>query len=234
MAVPKRKAQPMPKTRRQARPGHRRAHEAAFIEELEGIIRSLPPKGMSLGQLRDQVGHDGLLLFAALLTLVFMVPVSIPGVSTIFGATILFIGACRVFGWKLWLPKSWETKALPAAKLRSALGKGVLWLRRLGAILRPHRQAWLAEGRVPDFINGWALILGALLLMMPFGLIPFSNTLPGLAILLLALGMLERDGLVILLGHITNLLTIAYFALLLAGGTALLQKLLEMIRGASA
>lgn len=220
--------------RRKDRPGHRRAGETALIERLEGIIRKLPPKGLTLGELRDSVGNDGLLLFAALLTLVFMVPVSIPGVSTIFGATILFVGVCRVFNLKLWLPKRWEHKALPAAKLRAALGKGVLWLRRLGAILRPHRQAWMAEGRVADFINGWAIILGALLLMMPFGLIPFSNTLPGLAILLLALGVLERDGLVILLGHVTNLLTILYFGLLLAGGNALLQKLIEMFKGQAA
>ncbi len=33
-------------------------------------------------------------------------------------------------------------------------------------------------------VNGLMLIAGALLLMAPFGLIPFSNTLPGLAILL--------------------------------------------------
>lgn len=223
-----------PPIRRKDRPGHRRAGETALIERLEIIIRKLPPKGLTLGELRDSVGNDGLLLFAALLTLVFLVPVSIPGVSTIFGATILFVGVCRVFNLKLWLPGSWEHKALPAAKLRSALGKGVLWLRRLGAILRPHRQAWMAEGRVADFVNGWAIILGAVLLMMPFGLIPFSNTLPGLAILLLALGVLERDGLVILLGHLTNLLTILYFGLLLAGGNALLQKLIEMFKGQAA
>lgn len=203
---------------------------AALVEKLELIIRELPPKSLSLGELRDRVGQDGLLLFAALLTLVFMVPVSIPGVSTIFGGCILIVGICRVFGLKLWLPKSWSRRPLPAVKIRNALNKGVTWLHRLQALLRPHRMAWMAQGRMQDFFNGWSLILGALLLMLPFGLVPFSNTLPGLAILLLAMGMLERDGLMILAGHVTNILTMVYFTVLVAGGGALFNRLLEYIK----
>ena len=49
-------------------------------------------------------------------------------------------------------------------------------------------------------------------LMAPLGLIPFSNTLPGIAILLLAAGISQRDGLVVLAGHVMVVLTIVYFA----------------------
>jgi hypothetical protein len=59
-------------------------------------------------------------------------------------------------------------------------------------------------------INGLMLIAGALLLMAPFGLIPFSNTLPGLAILFLTIGMLQRDGRSVLLGYTTLVLTTLY------------------------
>ena len=54
----------------------------------------------------------------------------------------------------------------------------------------------------------------ALLLMAPFCFVPFSNTLPAVAVLLLCIGLLQRDGLCVLLGHVMNLLTMAYFAAL--------------------
>ena len=73
----------------------------------------------------------------------------------------------------------------------------------------------------------WAYTLpAALLLMAPFGLIPFSNTLPGLAILFLATGVLQRDGRSVLLGYMTLVLTALYFSFLLRGGIAFLQGMI--------
>jgi hypothetical protein len=82
-----------------------------------------------------------------------------------------------------------------------------------------------------EFLNNCALILGSVLLMAPFGLIPFSNTLPALAILCLAIGLLQRDGLCVLFGHLTNLSTIIYFAVLIAGGTAVIYEAIQYITG---
>jgi hypothetical protein len=78
-------------------------------------------------------------------------------------------------------------------------------------------------------VNGLMLVASALLLMVPFSLIPFSNTLPGLAILFLAIGMLQRDGRSIVLGYTTIVLSALYFAFLLLGGIALLQGVIEWI-----
>ncbi len=75
----------------------------------------------------------------------------------------------------------------------------------------------LSAGAGVNFFNGCTLVMAGGLLMMPLGLVPFSNTLPALAILLLALGMLERDGCCIVGGHLMNIATIVYFALLAIG-----------------
>jgi hypothetical protein len=79
------------------------------------------------------------------------------------------------------------------------------------------------------WVNGMMLIAGALLLMAPSGLIPFSNTLPGLAILFLAIGVLQRDGRSILFGYMTLFLTVLYFSFLLLGGIAVLQGMIGEI-----
>jgi len=84
----------------------------------------------------------------------------------------------------------------------------------------------VVKGPGASLTSGLGLILGAILLMAPFGLVPFSNTLPGLAVLLLALGILENDGLCVLLGHMVNLLTIVYFAILIGGALAAGKTLL--------
>lgn len=201
--------------------------ERTLGEQIKVVIDQLPADTVSLGEILDLVGREGMLLLVAFLTLVFMVPVSIPGVSTIFGAAILLIGISRMFGRTLWLPKRFKERALPADKLRAALQKGLVWIPRLEKISKPHRMSAIASGPVVNRINDTALILGALLLMAPFGFIPFSNTVPGIALLFLAVGLIQRDGAAVLLGHLANLASIVYFGVLIGGGGVLIQNLLQ-------
>jgi hypothetical protein len=113
--------------------------------------------------------------------------------------------------------------------LRGGLLKGLVWFQRLERISKTYRLTWLSTGRGVRTVNDLALILGAGLLMAPFGLIPFSNTFPAIAILLLAIGFLQRDGLCILLGHLMNLATMVYFAILISGGAVAIRELVDRI-----
>lgn len=200
-------------------------------KRLDGLIGSLPPGGVTLAEIRDLVGQDGLLVLSAFLTIVFMVPVSIPGVSTVFGAAILLVGVSRLLDRNLWLPRRIAGRVLPADGLRAAFCRGSAWLHRLERVSRPHRLPWLISAGPTRTANDAALVLGAVLLMAPFGLIPFSNTLPALALLLLCIGLLQRDGLFVLYGHLMNLLTIVYFAALILGGGAALREVVRYWMG---
>jgi hypothetical protein len=195
--------------------------------QIERAIATLPEGDITLGTMLQHFGPHGLLILTVLLTLIFMIPVSIPGVSTVFGAAILMIGLSRLSGRPLWLPARLRDRHLPSAKLRSALQGGIGWVRRLEKVSKPHRLPGLVEGRAVELVNNLAFILGAVLLMAPFSIIPFSNTLPGLALLFFALGLMQRDGGAILLGHLTNVATIIYFAVLIGGGGLVLKELLE-------
>ncbi len=168
-------------------------------------------------------------MLAAFLTIVFLIPVSIPGVSTVFGLAILLIGVSRLLNRSLWMPKRFLNRQLPAEKLCVGLNRGMIWFYRLERISRPHRLKWLTCNGFMDALNDCALIIGAGLLMAPFGLIPFSNTLPALAILFFAIGLLQRDGVCILLGHLVNLATIVYFMLIIAGGGAAIHEIFQRI-----
>lgn len=206
-------------------------HSASLGEQLAAVIASLPPDSLTLGELIEVFGDEGLLLMTMLLTLVFLIPVSIPGVSTVFGAAILLVGVSRLIGRPLWLPARFRARALPADRLRPALERGMAWVRRLERLSRPRRLPRLAVSRAATVLNNLAFILAALLLMAPFGFVPFSNTLPALALLLYAVGMVQRDGGAVLLGHLANLGTIVYFGALIGGGGLALGELWQRFSG---
>jgi hypothetical protein len=65
--------------------------------------------------------------------------------------------------------------------------------------------------------------------MVPFSFIPFSNTLPALALIFLSVAMIQRDGVSILIGNLANVLTIIYFTFLILAGGWSIQELLHFI-----
>ena len=200
-------------------------------QKIRAMVRSLPRTGITLSELIQLVGKDGLLILAGLLTLVFLIPVSIPGVSTVFGAAILLIGLSRLFGRELWVPARLKHRVIGTRKLRPLLRKALPWMVKIEKVSRPNRIQWLVAKGPIQYLNDAALVLGAVLLMMPFGLIPFSNTFPAVALLFLAIGLLQRDGVCVLLGHVANLLTILYFSLLIGGGGLAAREVFQRMNG---
>lgn len=182
-------------------------------ELLEDVIRSLHGHDITLRQLLAIMGENGLLLVCGLLSLPFLFPVSIPGVSTVFGAGIILIAVAVTLNRLPWLPARLADRRLDSAKLLPVLERGVKFLRRMDRFFKPRLSA-LTTGAVMNRVNGLALIGAGGLLMLPLGLIPFSNTLPGLAILFLSTGISQRDGLVVAGGYVMIALTVVYFAVL--------------------
>ncbi|MBL8103520.1 MAG: exopolysaccharide biosynthesis protein, partial [Anaerolineales bacterium] len=164
----------------------------ALGEKIELVIGKLPPVEVTLVEIMDIVGADSLLLLTVFLSLVFLVPVSIPGVSTVFGTGILLIGITRLFSRKLWLPDFIANRKLSSEKLGEGFKRALIWFRRLEKISRPHRLSGLTSEGLMTVLSNLSFILAAILLMAPFGFIPFSNTLPALALIFLSVGMIQR------------------------------------------
>ncbi|PLK72530.1 protein exod [Rhizobium sp. TH135] len=177
---------------------------------LEDVIRSMDAEHITLRQILEKMGESGLLLLCGLLSLPFLVPVSIPGVSTVFGAGIVLIGIAVTFNRFPWLPSKLADRKLERSKLVPVLERGLTILRKVDRYVRPRLLA-LTTGGVVSRINGLVLTFAGVLLMMPLSFIPFSNTLPGVAILLLSTGISQRDGGVVLAGHLLVVLTLLYF-----------------------
>lgn len=195
-------------------------------ETIQHMLSQVQSDTISVRELMALMGEQGLLMLCALMTLPFLFPVSIPGVSTVFGAAILLIGVAITLNVLPWLPAFVADRQLDWHKLQPVLQRGVRVLGKIDRYLKPQRLALLSQSAIMNRVNGCALIFGAVLLMMPLGLVPFSNTLPAVAILFLALGISQRDGALVAAGHVMNGVTVIYFAFLAwaawKGGSTLL------------
>lgn len=179
---------------------------------LTSIINDIHGDTITLRKLLERCGREGMLLVCAIACLPFLIPVSIPGVSTVFGAAIVLLSTALFLDRLPWLPQRILDKDLDANKLKPVLHKGVGMVGKLDRWLQPR---WSGLTTSPmQRVNSAVLVFGGLLLMAPLGLIPFSNTVPAVGILLLTVGMMQRDGVFVLLGYLGHMLTVVYFGVL--------------------
>lgn len=129
-------------------------------QKMELIIQKLPPQQVNFNEIVEIVGKDSLILLAIFLSLIFLVPVSIPGVSTVFGSGILLIGVARLLNLKPWLPDVVARRQMSSELLRVGLGRALVWFRRLEKISRPHRLPQLAAA-------GWVIPVNHLSFIYP-------------------------------------------------------------------
>lgn len=192
---------------------------------LASIIDDIHGDTITLRNLLERCGREGMLMVCAIACLPFLIPVSIPGVSTVFGAAIVLLAVALFLNRLPWLPQRILDKALDATKLKPVLLKGVRVVGKMDRWLKERLPA-LTTAPMQRFNSG-VLVFGGLLLMAPLGLIPFSNTVPAVGILLLTMGMLQRDGVFVLLGYLGHILTVVYFGVLAylawMGGTFILS-----------
>ncbi len=179
---------------------------SAAFERAAGAIRS---ETVTVRELLELVGEQGLLLFCAFLAVPFLLPVAIPGTSTVFGLLMLLIGVAVAIDTLPLMPQRLLSHALGSRHVVPALRKGAEVFRRFERLIRP-RWLVITGGRVANFVNGGVIAFAALVLMVPLPLVPFTNTIPALAVVLLCVGMVERDGLVVVLGYLATIAATLY------------------------
>jgi hypothetical protein len=181
-------------------------------EDLALIVREFEVETVTVREAIGLLQGRGYMLLVMILALPFSTPIPLPGVSTPFGFVIALIGLRLALGQKPWLPAKLLDVTLPPKFFAKVFAATQKIMRGIEYFLRP-RLLWLTESAVLRQLHAVPIFLAALLLLLPLP-IPFSNTLPGWAILLLAAGLLERDGLFILAGYIVFAGSVLFFGAL--------------------
>jgi len=149
---------------------------------------------ISIGDLLNALGDRalGALLFIFAFPNVLPVP---PGTSAVLGAPLVFLAAQLAFNLKPWLPAIIAKRSMPRDDFQALIGRMKPWLERAEKMLRPRASGLTLPPM--EYVLGFICLLLALVLALP---IPLGNMLPALAISMLALGVLERDGYWVLAG----------------------------------
>ena len=184
--------------------------------DLRALLREAAGRSMTLGEIEQILQGRGFGMLLLLLALPFTFPIAIPGLSVPFGLVIMLIGVRLAAGQKPWLPAFILRREIKYTVLEKIVGLGLKLSVRLEKVVKP-RMHFLQ--RWPGMLNliGLGIASGGLLLSLPLPpLIPFSNTIPAFAVLFLTAGMIERDGLLVLLGHCVNVAAWIYFSVMFA------------------
>lgn len=142
--------------------------------------------------------------FGALI-LIFALPNVIPtppGTSALTGAPLVFLSAQLMLGQSPWLPRIIADRSMTRSDFASIVTRISPWLARGELMLRP-RLSFLIYPPA-EYVIGLLCLILAIILTLP---VPLGNILPAIAICLFSCGILERDGIFVLLG--TAMFTVA-------------------------
>jgi hypothetical protein len=175
-------------------------------QDLRQILAEAAGRAMTIGQLEAILQGRGFAMFILLLSAPFIVPA--PGLSVPFGIALMLLGVRIVFGQKPLLPRFIQRRELSYKTLDRIIHPLIGAVERIEKRIRP-RMHFLRDHPWAINLIGVGILSGGFLLALPLP-IPFSNGLPALSIMLLAAGMMERDGLLVLGGYITGILSWVY------------------------
>lgn len=168
---------------------------------------------LSIEEILEILSGKGRSLILIFLSLPFCQPIQIPGLSIPFGLVIAFIGFRIAFGKHIWLPKKVLSKTISSITIQKIVQKSLVLMGKMRRFIHP-RVKWLCASGPMQIINGLLIFLLGLLLALPLP-IPLTNLAIGWSIFLISLGLLEDDGILLLLGYLTFLATLLFFSAIL-------------------
>ena len=171
----------------------------SFIERAKKLTaESQQFSTISIDKIVSILGYSSHYVLILFLTLPFLQPIPLPGLSTLFGIGICLSSLCIIVSRRLYIPRSWRSHKVSAKKVEKMTSRLMKFSTKVERWLHP-RGRFMARHMLLRKINGSLLFAGGILLALPLP-IPFSNTLPAYGIAALCLGSLKEDGLFVALG----------------------------------
>ncbi|WP_029085752.1 exopolysaccharide biosynthesis protein [Brevundimonas aveniformis] len=168
---------------------------SGFIGLTRALAEAGRGEGLTLGDIRDRLDERGFGILILILSIPCLVP-ALYGVPQAIGIPILLLAGQLLIGMKEpWLPTRLLTRRCPQAwldRMADFAEKRMGWFERLS---RPRLQA-LSTGLGERFAALFMIIATITIVL------PLVNTVPSVALAMLAVGLIQRDGLFVLLGAV--------------------------------
>lgn len=208
-----------------ADPSHpRRPREAGTRAILDSFAEGNPDDLLTLRELLAGLGRRafGMLLFVSALPAFIPIPIG----GAISGPLAMLIGVQLLIGLrKPWLPEFLAKRGPHRQALRRFDKLISPWLGRLEHLIKP-RLTMLLDHRIATLLTGLLLVLLGVLTSLP---IPFTNFVFGGLLLLFALALLERDGVLMAVAWLAGSAAVVTFGVLSGNLAALLAQMLDRL-----
>jgi len=188
-------------------------------------ILDVDEQNITMQELSERLGDRGFGLMLLLFALPNAIPLPMPGVSTITSLPLIYFSAQLCLGReRLWLPNWLARREIPSSVLKRIIVKSMPWLERLERWVRPRMDRLTT--RTYERIAGALVFILACLIALP---IPLGNLPSAVAIILLALAITERDGVLMITGWLVSLLAVCFTAALVVGYAWVFWQLIRSI-----
>lgn len=201
----------------------RKKSKDSLDELMEQILHEASSHPLTVRRIHEILSGRGYAALLCLFSLPFCLPITIPGLSTPFGFLLAFLGLRLAFGKRPWWPKWILSKEVSYVTLKSIFDKMQWALTKLEWVLHP-RLSFFVEHPLAHRVHGCLIFVLSLLLSMPLP-IPFSNMFSALPIFCLGLGLLEDDGLLVIIAYALSVISFIFFGSLFWFGGASLHRI---------
>lgn len=185
------------------------ADEHGLLAMLGRFSEGDPEAQIPLHQIIETVEESGFGMMLFVLTLPAFIPIPVGGALS--GPMVALLAIQLIMGrHEPWLPRKVLEKGPKRGALATLRKRLTPVLRPLHTLIKP-RADWMFENGVAFRLTGVILFALALLLALP---IPGTNYVFGMALLLFALAMIERDGWLMIVSWCVGLALIASAVLL--------------------
>jgi hypothetical protein len=198
-------------------------------DALRRLLNEADGRPLMIREMVEILPGRGLQFIVILLCLPFLTPVTVPGISMPFGLAIALCGVRIAFGRKPWLPAFILDRRISYPTLKRTVLFGCKIYEKVEKVIRP-RLAFFLAGPGMGMVIGLAIALSGIFLSLPIPPpFPLTNTIPGFAIILLSLGLMERDGGLILCGYVLTGISAIYVTLIGLLGKAGVDQIWRML-----
>lgn len=201
------------------RDGNTRPPRGVASARLTEVLELARAKGgLSLGEALEAMGPTGIAFTILFLSIPALTPIPGP-FGMVFGTALALVSLQIIAGSRtLWLPAIIGKRQVSPAALDLVVRHSMPMIARVEKVVRAGRLKVLT-GPTVQALLGVPIFLLAVVIALP---IPFGNILPVFSLVVLAVSLMERDGLVTLVGLLLALVTIVTT-------TVLLQVAIDMI-----
>lgn len=151
---------------------------------------------VTLDELMSAMGRSSIAFAILILSLPALTPIPGP-FGLVFGSCLAIVSLQIIAGFRrIWLPQFLGRRQVSGSTIDLMVRYTAPMVARVETLLRKNRMRHFAGPRAQALL-GVPVLLLAIAVALP---IPFGNLLPVAALVMIALGLMERDGLVAILG----------------------------------